>query len=52
MEQPRRGRRKRDSQQNIFQDSKNAEVYILGLESAEGVFRSYGFLNVKTAISC
>lgn len=45
--QPRTGRRKQ-SQQNIFQDSKNVEVRVLGLESTGSIFMNYLFLNLKT----
>lgn len=48
--QPRTGRRKQ-SQQNVFQDSKNIEDYVLGLESTESILTSCMFLNVKLASS-
>lgn len=46
-----RGRRKQ-SQQNVFQDSKNVDLCVLGLESTKNMSMSYVFLNFKTATSC
>lgn len=49
--QLRRGRRKQP-QQNIFQASKNVDLYVLGLEYTENILMSHVFLNFKTPTSC
>lgn len=48
----RKRKEKMESQWNIFQNSKNREVCVLGLQKLERIFRGHGFLNFKTAISC